>query len=102
MKESGFKQFAELVGEIESSEPYVYPSVQRSRSMDWTAYIFDHHDKERQTKLAGGQAQSMEEACALCVANYRERERIKDRMEELLKEPVVQEAMEIFKKEWKS
>lgn len=40
----------------------------------------------------------MEEACERCVENYHENLRIAARKEELLKNPDVVEALELFKK----
>ena len=41
-------------------------------------------------------AGTMDEACADCVANYHERQRIEVRKAELLQDPKVKEALQLF------
>lgn len=96
---SGSAMFSELCLKLIDDEGYHYlcPEIGRTRSTDWTAFIFAHHDKDRKAKLAEGQADTLDEACEACVADFHERQRIKARKEELLKEPIVREALELFK-----
>lgn len=94
---SGCEEFAALVESLicEVSE-YVYPEIGRTRSTDWMAFIFDHHAKDRRTKLASGQAGTLDAACADCVADYHKRKCIAARKAELMENPDVREALELF------
>ena len=78
---------------------WLLPDIGRTRSTDWIAAIYSHHDKERQEKLAQGQAGTMAAACAACVLDFHARQAIKARKEELLKNPEVVEALSLFKNE---
>jgi hypothetical protein len=97
-KTSGCVEFSALCkGLVEQGYNYLCPEIGRTRSTDWMAFIFEHHDKDRKIKMASGQADTMDDACAACVANYHERQRVEARKAELLKEPLVREALELFK-----
>ena len=94
---SGSAKFAELCESlIENGENYLAPEIGRTRTTDWMAYIFTHHDKDRREKLAQGQAETMDEACSAAVADYHERQRIEARKSELLQDPNVNEALQLF------
>lgn len=96
----GSNLFSDLCFELinEENHHWLYPNIFRLKSMDWVAEIWTHPpQQEGRTKLAGGQAETMNEACLSCVSDYRERQRIEMRKQELLKEPIVREALELFK-----
>jgi hypothetical protein len=95
---TGSAQFAALCETlIEDGEHWLSPEIGRTRATDWMAHIFTRpENEERRVKLATGQASTMDDACADCVANYHERQRIEARKAELLQDPNVKEALELF------
>ena len=95
---TGSAQFAALCETlIEDGEHWLAPEIGRTRSTDWMAHIFTRPENdERRVKLASGQAGTMDEACADCVENYHERQRIEARKAELLEDPKVKEALQLF------
>lgn len=96
---TGAVLFAALCQKLIDSEGHNYlcPEIGRTRSTDWMASIFAHHDSDRKVKLASGQADTLDKACASCVADFHDRQRIETRKTELLKDPIVLEALELFK-----
>lgn len=97
---SGSAQFAALCETlIEEGEHWLSPEIGRTRPTDWMAHIFNRPEGDQnhlRKKLAAGQAATMDEACADCVANYHERQRIEARKAELLQDPNVKEALKLF------
>lgn len=97
---SGSAQFAALCETlIEEGEHWLSPEIGRTRPTDWMARIFNRPEGEQnhlRKKLATGQAATMDEACAQCVENYYERQRIEARKAELLQDPNVREALKLF------
>lgn len=95
---TGSAQFAALCETlIEEGEHWLAPEIGRTRSTDWMAHIFTRPEgDERRVKLATGQAGTMDEACADCVSNYHERQRVEARKAELLQDPKVKEALQLF------
>jgi hypothetical protein len=95
---TGYVQFAALCETlIQDGEHWLAPEIGRTRSTDWMAHIFTRPENdERRAKLATGQAHTMDEACANCVANYHTRLRIEARKAELLQDPKVKEALKLF------
>ena len=93
----GCRVFLELCNElIDTESDYLYPMICRTRSEDWVATIYNHHDKDRRYPIAQGQGLTMDDACQLAVDDYRERQRVKARKAELLKISEVVEALELF------
>lgn len=98
---TGYEQFSKLCDQLinEGGYHWLSPEIGRSRATDWMAFIFSRPEKDAsRVKLATGQAQTMEEACAMCVADYHERQKIEKRKTELLQNPEVKEALELFAK----
>lgn len=98
---SGCEDFADLCQTLidEEGHHWLYPIVKRYRSTEWIAEIHSRPlDDARTEILAYGQMGTMDEACADAVKNYHDRAKITARKEELLKNPDVQEALELFGK----
>lgn len=97
---TGCEQFSELCQKLieEDGRNYLYPEIARTRPTDWMAHIFDDYDSAQRVKLATGQADTMDAACLECVNDYHVRQQVEVRKAELLKNPEVVEALELFKK----
>lgn len=96
---TGSEAFADLCQTLIDDEDHHWltPIVQRSRASDWIAEIHSRPgDHEKTRRLARGQAGTMEEACQAAVDDYNEQARIARRKEELLTDPKVREALELF------
>lgn len=95
----GMQAFAALCQELidgDESLHWLNPDIVRTRSTDWVATIFSHHDDDCRVKLAQGQAPTLDEACQRCVDDYHERKADLARKRELLQAPIVQEAFKRF------
>jgi excisionase family DNA binding protein len=82
---------------IDKGYCWLYPIIYRRRSTDWVAEIHTHTlDDSKSQLLATGQAETMPEACRAAVFNYQENQKINTRKEQLLSDPTVQEAFNLF------
>jgi hypothetical protein len=94
---NGCTQYAALCQQlIDDGEHYLYPEVNRTRQTDWVVSISKHQDHPAKTLLARGQAESMDKACQSCVDDYHKRRKIEARKQELLQDPKVVEALQLF------
>lgn len=89
-------QFSDLCNEISRiSGGKVEASIERIHASKWVARITASAMPESAMNCRG-EGMSLEEACNECIASYNERQRIVARKRELLKDPQVREALNLF------